>query len=74
MSLGQSYPPITDDAEFSENDYQLIKSGTNIVCLVGWVEYKDVFGRSHEMGFTRRYDPKTNAMLPINEEGFEVRK
>jgi hypothetical protein len=73
LGSDESVPPAVESAELSEADYQLIKSGTNYICLVGWVEYKDVFDKPHITGFTRRYDPNHNAMMPVSGDGFEVR-
>ena len=73
LGSDQSEPPTIESTELSVADYQLIKSETNSIWLVGWVEYKDVFDKPHVTGFTRRYDPNFNVMLPVTGDGFEVR-
>ena len=50
LGSDQSEEPATEFTELSEADFELIKSGTNSIWLVGWVEYKDVFDKAHITG------------------------
>jgi hypothetical protein len=48
-----------------------IRSGTSMLFLVGYVKYRDEAGVVREMGFGRKFDPKTNRFHPLKDPEVE---
>jgi hypothetical protein len=46
-------------------------AGTQDICAVGEIRYRDRFGAYRETGFFRVYDPQSKSFIPIPEEEYE---